>query len=119
MERHKIKQRKAARELFVVLEDSVFNAEFAGGSPMEGLHHEMYRTLAIIRWLGTKLDDLAKNDPDALTKLVTTEVAEGTKPVTDRNVTIQANTWRRNLGRTEAGLNPWLVWYLRERDHFV
>jgi hypothetical protein len=117
--RHEIKQQKAARELIYVLEDSVFNNEFTAVSPLEGLQHEMYRTLAIIRWLGAKLDVMAREDPAALAQIVTNEVEEATRPIKDRQKTITANVMRRELGRTQSGLSPWLVWYLRERDHFV
>jgi hypothetical protein len=65
----------------------------------------------LTRWLVTTLSSSRK--------VVTHEVEEGSKPMAVRSVAVAANVMRRQLIRTESGMNPWLVWFLRERDHYL
>ena len=86
----------------------------------------MYRTLAIIRWLGNKLDVMAREDPSRLAQIVTNEVEEATRPIKARQQTITSA--KRDPPRTRpharwpvpvAGLVPARARSLRQgvRDH--
>jgi hypothetical protein len=119
MKRAEIKRAKAGREVQRVLAESVFNGEYTGLSVMEGLLREVQRTYVIVTWLGTQLDEMRTDNPEAFTTLLTKEVEEGTKPMDLRSRSVSAQVMRRQLVRTESGMNPLLVWFLREREHYI
>jgi hypothetical protein len=118
-QRHKIKQEKRLSEVAVIVNESIFNDETHADSPVEALIQELSRTQHIVRWLGAKLDQIAQLHPEQFAQLVTQEVEEGTKPMPFKSGAAFTNVLRRQLVSTESGMSPWVVWFLRERDHLV
>jgi hypothetical protein len=115
----KIKAGARSRELDIIVSGSIFNDTSKKASPIEALFDELARTQTIVHWLGNLLDEMAKSDPELFTSLVTKEIEEGTKPMAMKGHVGMLNVIRRQLVKTESGLNPFVLWFMKEREHLV